>query len=179
MSEPVHLVQNKINIRFLYGLIGNDASKEVGIFSKRLITDHNRSSCHHSSFQSCCDLLINTLIGSLDEYYNLILKRCLKPNRLEECLPFLARCANLLCTLEGNFLALVFLVHTNNKHWYILAHRQEDNICLSVLSSFLLGTRSNPSTDSFVSRNLPFPEERKIYITKVRVMKINKSKHFV
>ena len=49
MSKSIHFRKHEINITFLNGLIGNDATEKVGEFSERLVADHDGASRHHSS----------------------------------------------------------------------------------------------------------------------------------
>jgi hypothetical protein len=47
MTQPVHLSQHEVNVTLLDGLVGDDASEEVGELTERLVADHDGPCGHH------------------------------------------------------------------------------------------------------------------------------------
>jgi len=52
MAQSIHLSQEKVDISFRYSGTGNDIPEEVGPSIVRLITNHQRTSLHHATFQN-------------------------------------------------------------------------------------------------------------------------------
>lgn len=64
MSKSIQFRDEVIDVLVLNTRIGYNVSEKVGNVSKWLVTNHEGSFIHHSSFQLCCDLLRVSIRGN-------------------------------------------------------------------------------------------------------------------
>lgn len=46
-SQSLKLIEHKVDVTFVYSLVGDDASEKVGIHAEWLVADHDGTSVHH------------------------------------------------------------------------------------------------------------------------------------
>lgn len=70
VTKSVQLGKHEVYVTFLTCLVGNDAAEEVGVFTQRLVADHDSALSHHAGLDLCSYLKKNGNLNSLQKKHS-------------------------------------------------------------------------------------------------------------